>query len=124
MEREEVAGRGRLAEGRQAAGHRLRGREAGSAAEVIQGEGEARLRAASSPGLAPLHRPGHRPFVSLKTAAWNRTVTPHGSRGGPGHPTPAGTRRLRRHKRSTVMQRGVQGNEKEPGSPNPLFLFL
>lgn len=51
MEKEEVAGHGRLAEGRQAAGRRLRGREAGStAAEVIQGEGEARLRAASRPG--------------------------------------------------------------------------
>lgn len=47
MEKEEVAGHGRLAEGRQAAGRRLRGREAGSTAEVIQGEGEARLRAAS-----------------------------------------------------------------------------
>lgn len=50
MEKEEVAGHRRLAKGRQASGRRLRGRGAGSTAEVIQGEGEARLRAAS---LAP-----------------------------------------------------------------------
>lgn len=47
MEKEEAAGHGRLAKGRQASGRRLRGRGAGSTAEVIQGEGEARLRAAS-----------------------------------------------------------------------------
>lgn len=125
MEKEEVAGHGRLAKGRQASGRRLRGRGAGSTAEVIQGEGEAGCALPHSPWLAPLQPPGHRPFVFPKTAAWNRTVTPQGSRGGPGHPTSAGARQASGTSQVERDDAEKSAREKKhPGSPNPLFLFL
>lgn len=111
--------------GRLAAGLARR-RGVGSSAEAARGgvEADRRVRCLAWRWLADLSIRGAAAPSAPRGPRRGNAVTPRGSRGGRGHPTPAGARPLRRHKWSVMIQAGGARKQRAPGSPHPLFLFF
>ncbi|XP_034864241.1 uncharacterized protein LOC118012665 [Mirounga leonina] len=94
-----------------------RPRGAGSPAEAARGGGEAgrRARCLAWRWLADLSIRGAAARSAPRGPRRGSAVTPRGSRGGRGHPTPAGARPLRRHKWSVLIQAGGLASKGLPG---------